>query len=144
MSMERENTFQGFTPYQLNSNETYMNDSQCEHFRSILLNWKAELLQSVAATLEEIKQNQQYCPDEADMAANSILFNWEMVSRDRDRRLMKKIEESLERIKQGEYGYCEECGIEIGIPRLEARPTASKCFDCKTVEEIKDKHRECA
>jgi DnaK suppressor protein len=80
-------------------------------------------------------------PDPNDRASQESEFAMELRTRDRERKLIKKIEESLSDIDSGEYGYCEQCGVEIGIRRLEARPTATLCIDCKSLDEIREKTR---
>ena len=78
-------------------------------------------------------------PDPSDRATQESEFSLELRTRDRERKLIKKIDEALDAIGSGDYGYCESCGIEIGIRRLEARPTATLCIDCKTLDEIREK-----
>lgn len=116
-----------------------MNDSQLQHFRSILLAWKRNLMEEVDRTVGHMKDEATNFPDPNDRATQEEEFSLELRTRDRERKLIKKIDESLERIDDDEYGYCEACGVEIGVRRLEARPTATMCIDCKTLEEIKEK-----
>jgi DnaK suppressor protein len=136
-----DNTAQlhGFTPYKEKKGEEYMNDKQLEHFRSILNAWKSELMQEVDRTVHHMKDDAANFPDPADRASQEEEFSIELRTRDRERKLIKKIDESLNELDNGDYGYCETCGVEIGIRRLEARPTATMCIDCKTLEEIKEK-----
>ncbi|CAL1239522.1 RNA polymerase-binding protein DksA [Candidatus Methylocalor cossyra] len=128
-----------FTPYQPAEGEEYMNDPQIEHFRRILQNWKAELMQEVDRTVHHMQDEAANFPDPNDRATQESEFSLELRTRDRERKLIKKIEEALENLERGEYGYCETCGVEIGLRRLEARPTATQCIDCKTLDEIREK-----
>jgi DnaK suppressor protein len=131
--------FKNFTPYKPKRGEQYMNEKQCEHFKSILLNWKSELMQEVDRTVSHMKDEAANFPDPADRATQEEEFSLELRTRDRERKLIKKIDATIELIEQDDYGYCEACGVEIGIQRLEARPTATLCIDCKTLAEIKEK-----
>jgi|SRR3989338_774463 len=128
-----------FTPYQAKPGEAYMNEHQRVHFRGILDAWKRQLMQDVDATVGHLKEDAVFYADPVDRASQEEGFNLELRTRDRERRLIKKIEQSLDLINAGEYGFCEDCGAEIGIRRLEARPTAVKCIDCKTFQEIREK-----
>lgn len=127
-----------FTPYQPKKNEEYMNDKQLQHFRKILEAWKREIMEEVDHTITEMKDS-VVLADPNDRATQEETFSLELRTRDRERKLLKKIEEALSQIDDKEYGYCETCGIEIGIRRLEARPTATLCIDCKTLDEIREK-----
>ncbi len=126
------------TPYRITTGEAYMNDEQLVHFRDILLGWRYDLMQEVDHTITEMKEA-GVLADPNDRATQEETFNLELRTRDRERKLIKKIEEALQKIKDKEYGYCEACGIEIGVRRLEARPTATLCIDCKTLAEIQEK-----
>jgi len=128
-----------FTPYVEKEGEEYMCEDQLQHFSAILNNWKAELMQEVDRTVHHMQDEAANFPDPNDRATQESEFSLELRTRDRERRLIKKIEESLKTIESGDYGYCETCGIEIGIRRLEARPTATLCIDCKTLDEIREK-----
>jgi DnaK suppressor protein len=128
-----------FAPYPLKEGEEYMNEAQVEHFRRILQNWKAELMQEVDRTVHHMQDEAANFPDPNDRATQESEFSLELRTRDRERKLIKKIEESLNNLEHGDYGYCETCGIEIGLRRLEARPTASQCIDCKTLDELREK-----
>ena len=128
-----------FIPYKMKKNEEYMNSSQREHFKSILEGWKHELMEEVDRTVHHMKDDAANYPDPTDRASQEEEFNLALRVRDRDRKLIRKIDAALERIEQDEYGYCEVCGIEIGIRRLEARPTATLCIDCKTIDEFREK-----
>ena len=131
--------FKNFTPYKMKKGEEYMNERQKDHFRGILRNWRSELMEEVDRTVNHMKDEAANFPDTADRATQEEEFSLELRTRDRERKLIKKIESTLELIDQDEYGYCDACGVEIGIKRLEARPTATLCIDCKTLEEIKEK-----
>jgi len=128
-----------FPPYQLVEGEEYMNDKQLEHFRNVLLYWKEQLQAEIERTLNHMQDDAANYPDPNDRATQEAEFTLELRARDRERKLIKKIEESLTSITTGEYGFCKSCGVEIGIRRLEARPTASKCIDCKELDEIREK-----
>jgi DnaK suppressor protein len=131
--------FKNFEPYKVKRGEAYMNEKQREHFKAILLKWKSELMQEVDRTVSHMKDEAANFPDPADRATQEEEFSLELRTRDRERKLIKKIDSTIEHIDQDDYGYCDACGIEIGIQRLEARPTASQCIDCKTLAEIKEK-----
>ncbi len=132
-------TAYGMQPYQVQPGEEYMNDSQLEHFRKMLLAWKAELMEEVDRTMSHLKDEAANFPDPADRASQEEEFSLELRTRDRERKLIKKIDATMELLDSGDYGYCETCGVEIGISRLEARPTATQCVDCKTLDEIREK-----
>ncbi len=129
----------GFAPYKEKKGEEYMNEKQVEHFRNILNGWKSELMEEVDRTVDHMKDDAANFPDPADRASQEEEFSLELRTRDRERKLIKKIDESITMLDSGDYGYCETCGVEIGIRRLEARPTASQCIDCKSLDEIKEK-----
>ena len=116
-----------------------MSEGQLEHFRQILNAWKAELMSEVDRTLNTMQDESTALPDVNDRATQEEEFAIELRTRDRERKLIRKIEQSLETIQNEDYGFCETCGIEIGLRRLEARPTATLCIDCKTLAEIKEK-----
>ena len=128
-----------FKPYQVADGEEYMNEKQLDHFRVILEAWRQELMEEVDRTVHHMQDEPNNLPDAADRATQEEEFSLELRTRDRERKLIRKIGKSLEEIKSGEYGWCETCGIEVGIRRLEARPTATRCIDCKTLQEIKEK-----
>jgi DnaK suppressor protein len=128
-----------FTPYAEVPDEEYMNEAQKQHFADILTHWKAELRAEVDRTVHHMQDDAANFPDPTDRATQESEFSLELRTRDRERKLIKKIDEALNSISSGDYGYCETCGIEIGIRRLEARPTATLCIDCKTLEEIREK-----
>lgn len=128
-----------FKPYQEQEGEEYMSEQQLEHFSAILNKWKSELMEEVDRTVHHMQDEAANFPDPNDRATQESEFSLELRTRDRERKLIKKINESLKAIETGEYGYCETCGIEIGVRRLEARPTATLCIDCKTLDEIREK-----
>ena len=129
----------GFEPYQEKPGEEYMNEKQLEHFRQLLLAWKRELMEEVDRTVTHMKDEAANFPDPADRASQEEEFSLELRTRDRERKLIKKIDKTLDLIENDDYGFCDTCGIEIGIRRLEARPTATQCVDCKTLSEIKER-----
>ena len=131
--------FKAFEPYKPKRGEKYMNEAQRAHFKQILLNWKSELMQEVDRTVSHMKDEAANFPDPADRATQEEEFSLELRTRDRERKLNKKIDGTVERIEQDDYGFCDACGVEIGIKRLEARPTATLCIDCKTLDEIKER-----
>jgi len=131
--------FDDFKPYKPGRGESYMNEEQLEHFRGILLNWRGELVDEVTRTVSHMKDEAANFPDPADRATQEEEFSLELRTRDRERKLIKKIDSTLDRLQNDDYGYCDACGIEIGIQRLEARPTATLCIDCKTLAEIKER-----
>lgn len=129
----------GFQPYQPKRGEEYMNKAQREHFREILMAWKNELMEEVDRTLHHMQDEAANFPDPNDRATQESEFSLELRTRDRERKLLKKINETLSRLDNDDFGFCDTCGVEIGIRRLEARPTASQCVDCKTLDEIREK-----
>lgn len=132
----------GIDPYQVKNNELYMNDKQLAHIEKILLTWRQSLMEEVDRTVSHMKDEISNLPDPSDRASLEEEFNLELKTRDRERKLIKKIEDALERLKDPSFGYCEACGIEIGLKRLEARPTATLCIDCKTLSEIKERQNQ--
>ena len=131
--------FKQFEPYKIKKGEEYMNEAQVEHFHNILGAWKMELMEEVDRTVHHMQDEAANFPDPNDRASQESDFTMELRTRDRERKLIKKIDESIDFLDAGDYGYCEECGIEIGIRRLEARPTANLCIDCKSLSEIREK-----
>jgi len=130
----------GFEPYKIKKGEEYMNSDHVEHFRAILRSWKMQLMEEVDRTVHHMQDEAANFPDPNDRATQESEFTMELRARDRERKLIKKIDESLNNLDDGEYGYCVQCGEEIGIRRLEARPTATLCIECKTLDEIREKH----
>jgi DnaK suppressor protein len=129
----------GVKPFKVKKGEEYMNARMREHFREILTAWRQELLDEVARTVHSMQDETENHPDPNDRASQETDISLELRNRDRERKLIKKIDESIDTIETGDYGYCESCGVEIGIQRLEARPTANMCIDCKTLAEIREK-----
>ena len=129
----------GFEPYKESKGEEYMGAPMRAHFTGILNKWKLELMQEVDRTVHHMQDEAANFPDPVDRAAQEEEFALELRARDRERKLIKKIEKTLVKLEEDDFGYCEHCGIEIGIRRLEARPTAELCVDCKTLAEIKEK-----
>ena len=116
-----------------------MNEEQSNHFKDLLMVWKGQLMEEVDRTVTHMKDEAANFPDPSDRASQEEEFSLELRTRDRERKLIRKIDETIDLIDQDDYGYCESCGIEIGIQRLEARPTATQCIDCKTLDELKEK-----
>jgi DnaK suppressor protein len=135
----KNNLIYGFAPYQAKPDEAYMNAAQIQHFKNILNAWKQELMEEVDRTVHHMQDESSSLPDPNDRATQEEEFSIELRTRDRERKLIRKIDSTLKTIDSGDYGYCEECGVDIGIRRLEARPTATLCIDCKTLAEIKEK-----
>lgn len=129
----------GIQPYVEKKGEEYMSDAQYAHFKNILTSWKTQLMEEVDRTVHHMQDEAANFPDPVDRASQEEEFSLELRTRDRERKLLKKITQSILKIEDEEYGYCESCGIEIGIRRLEARPTAEMCIDCKTLAEIKER-----
>jgi len=129
----------GVDPYKEKRGEEYMNPKQVQHFKDILLNWKRELMEEVDRTVHHMQDDAANFPDPNDRASQESEFALELRTRDRERKLIKKIDESLIMLESDDFGFCDVCGIEIGIRRLEARPTATQCIDCKTLDEIREK-----
>ncbi len=132
----------GIAPYVESPDEMYMNPKQLEHIEKILLAWRQSLMEEVDRTMTHMKDEAGNFPDPSDRASQEEEFNIKLRARDRERKLIKKIEDALERLNDDDFGYCEACGIEIGLRRLEARPTATLCIDCKTLSEIKEKQNQ--
>ena len=137
--MAVELTRKSFTPYAAKKGEEYMNAKQRGHFRKILEQLKAELSQEIDRTVHTMQDEATVFADPNDRASQESDMALELRNRDRERKLIKKIEETITRIDKDDYGYCENCGIEIGLKRLEARPTATLCIDCKTLDELREK-----
>ncbi|MGO2507723.1 RNA polymerase-binding protein DksA [Vibrio hibernica] len=129
----------GVEPYQEKAGEEYMSPGQVDHFTVILKAWRDQLHSEVNRTMTHMKDEAANFPDPVDRASQEEEFSLELRNRDRERRLIKKIEKTLMKITDDDFGFCDSCGIEIGIRRLEARPTADLCIDCKTLAELKEK-----
>lgn len=135
-----EANFLGMPLYHEEKNEEYMNEKQLMHFKHVLEHWKKEILAEMEQTVNHMQEETaNVLADPADNATREEEFALELRARDRELKLLKKIDKSIENIKHGDYGFCESCGVDIGIKRLEARPTATLCIDCKTIAEIKEK-----
>ena len=134
-----DSPFKNFVPYEPQKSETYMSDGQMEHFKDILASWRLELMEEVDRTVHHMRDEAANFPDPADRATQEEEFSIELRTRDRERKLIKKIDQTIDRIDQGDFGYCDTCGVEIGLRRLEARPTATQCVDCKSLDEIKER-----
>ncbi len=132
-------TYAGFIPYRVCDEEKYMNEKQKIHFRDILVSWKRELMEEGRRAVTNMQDEPLNLPDPNDRASQEEEFTINLRARDRERKLIRKIDKALERLNLDEYGYCEACGVEIGLRRLEARPTAELCIDCKHLEEQKER-----
>ena len=119
--------------------EKYMSAAMKKHFLAVLIDWREHLKEEMQKTFDHLINKGESYADPIDRASQEAEFAFELRTRDRERKLISKIAMSLEQIKQDDYGYCYACGIEIGVKRLEARPTATHCIDCKTLDEIKEK-----
>jgi|TARA_B100001057_G_scaffold270527_1_gene270711 DnaK suppressor protein len=126
-------------PYKPKKNEKYMSAAMKKHFIAVLLLWKEHLKEEMQKTFNHLRAKGETYADPIDRASQEEEFAFELRTRDRERKLINKIAISIEQIKQDDYGWCESCGDEIGVKRLEARPTATHCIDCKTLDEIKEK-----
>jgi DnaK suppressor protein len=126
-------------PYRERPGEDYMSSNQQAHFRRLLLERKRMLLEDMGRTMHHLQDEGASLPDISDRATQEEEFNLELRARDREHKLIKKIEGALQQLDEGHYGFCNSCGVEIGIRRLEARPTATLCIDCKTLDEIREK-----
>ena len=129
------------TPYVAKKGEEYMNGKQRTHFRKILENLKGELSEEIDRTVHTMQDEATVFADPNDRASQESDMALELRNRDRERKLIKKIDETIERITADEYGYCDSCGVEIGLKRLEARPTATLCIDCKTLDELRERQQ---
>ena len=137
--MPVEITRKSFTPYAAKKGEEYMNAAQRKHFKKILEALKAELSQEIDRTVHTMQDEATVFADPNDRASQESDMALELRNRDRERKLIKKIDETIARIDADEYGYCDSCGVEIGLKRLEARPTATLCIDCKTLDELRER-----
>ena len=129
----------GIEPYKPRKGEEFMSDGMREHFRSILLAWKQELMQEVDRTVHHMQDEASNFPDPNDRATQESEFGLELRTRDRERKLLKKIAQALNRIDEDSYGYCEETGEEIGLERLEARPVATLCVEAQERRELAER-----
>ena len=125
--------------YKGRKGEKYMSAAMKKHFNIVLLEWRQHLKEEMQKTFDHLKNKGESYADPIDRASQEEEFAFELRTRDRERKLINKIASSIEQIKQNDYGYCHDCGCEIGVKRLEARQTATHCIDCKTLDEIKEK-----
>ena len=128
-----------FPPHVPKKGEQYMSSKQVEHFRKILSQLKNELSKDIDRTVHTMQNEATVFADPNDRASQESDLGMELRNRDRERKLIKKIEDTIARIDKNEYGYCTKCGVEIGLKRLEARPTATLCIDCKTLDELRER-----
>ena len=117
----------------------YMNEAQLAYFRKVLLMWKTEIMSEVDVTKTHMQENLVNYPDLVDRANQEEGFALELRNRDRERKLLHKIDAALERINDKSYGYCDDCGAEIVLKRLVARPIATQCVECKSIAEVREK-----
>ncbi len=137
--MPEELIHKQFAPYVPKKGEEYMSAKQLAHFRTILETLKSELMNDIERTVHTMQDEATVFADPNDRASQETDIAIELRNRDRERKLIKKIEDTIALIDSGDYGYCSGCGVEIGIKRLEARPTATLCIDCKTLEEVRER-----
>ncbi len=137
--MPEEMLHKHFAPYAAKKGEEYMSVRQLAHFRNILETLKTELMNDIERTVHTMQDEATVFADPNDRASQETDIAIELRNRDRERKLIKKIEETISHIQSGDYGYCSGCGVDIGIKRLEARPTATLCIDCKTLEEVRER-----
>ena len=129
----------GIEPYKPKRGEEYMSDAQLEHFRKILTAWKRELMFEVDRTVHHMQDEAANFPDPNDRATQESEFGLELRTRDRERKLLRKIDAALARIDEGNYGWCDETGEEIGLKRLEARPVATLCLEAQERRELAER-----
>lgn len=133
--------FEQIAPYKVKRGESYMNEDQRAHFHELLSAWKNDLMEEADRTVHHMQDEASNFPDPNDRASQESEFSLELRTRDRERKLLRKIDKTLKRVEMDDYGWCDACGAEIGIRRLEARPTATLCFDCKTLDEIRERQK---
>ena len=133
-----EPDFQDIPAYKPTKNEDFMNAEQTDHFKAKLNAWMNQLISDAESTINHIQEDSNQVADINDRATLEEEFALELRTRDRERKLISKIEKTLHIIELGDYGYCKTCGAEISLVRLEARPTADECIDCKTIAERKE------
>jgi DnaK suppressor protein len=129
----------GIEPYKPKRGEEYMSSAQLKHFENILTAWKRELMNEVDRTVHHMQDEAANFPDPSDRATQESEFGLELRTRDRERKLLRKINSALARIDDGSYGYCEETGEEIGLKRLEARPVATLCLEAQERREMAER-----
>lgn len=130
---------ENFPAYQMEAGEEYMSPKMLEHFKAKLLAWKTQLLAEANSTVSHLKTESNTPADPNDRASQEEEFALELRTRDRERKLIAKIDKSLRDIESGQYGYCKMSGDEIGLPRMEARPTADMTVEMKRKQEIREK-----
>ena len=128
-----------FPPLKARVRQGYMNPKQLAHFKKMLAEMKRGLSQDIDRTVHTMQDEATIFADPNDRASQESDMSLELRNRDRERKLIKKIDETIVHIDAGEYGYCDSCGVEIGLKRLEARPTATLCIDCKTLDELRER-----
>ncbi len=128
-----------FKPYKAKKGEEFMSEGQVAHFKDILEALREDIRVKMEASKNQMKEEPENFSDPVDRASQEEELSLGLREQDRERKLMRKIEETLQLLKEGDYGYCQSCGAEIGLRRLEARPTATQCIDCKTLDELKEK-----
>ncbi|SFV81346.1 C4-type zinc finger protein, DksA/TraR family [hydrothermal vent metagenome] len=133
-----EPDFQDIPAYKPTKNEDFMSVGQIDHFKAKLNAWMNQLISDAESTINHIQEDSNQVADINDRATLEEEFALELRTRDRERKLISKIEKTLHIIELGDYGYCKTCGAEISLVRLEARPTADECIDCKTIAERKE------
>ena len=131
--------FLNFKPYKAKKGEDYMCSSQIDHFKTILLEWKNLLMKEADKTVEHMKKDSTKLSDPNDAATQEEEFRLELRTRDRERKLIMKIDQALQRVDDGHYGYCEDTGEPIGIKRLDARPIATLCIEAQERHERLEK-----
>lgn len=139
MSLTQPKFLEDYPSYQPEPGEEYMSPKMLEHFRNKLLWWKQQLLEEMNATINHLKEDSAMPADPNDRASQEEEFSLELRTRDRERKLIAKVESTLKRIDEGDFGYCEITGEEIGLERLEARPTATMTVEAKAMQELREK-----
>lgn len=128
-----------YPAYKPKGKEEYMNARQLAHFRTMLEEMKRALSQDIDRAVHTMQDEATIFADPNDRASQESDMSLELRNRDRERKLIKKIDETIARINAKDYGYCDSCGVEVGLKRLEARPTATLCIDCKTLDELRER-----
>jgi DnaK suppressor protein len=140
MSAQNQPKFlEDYPAYQPAADEQYMSPAMLEHFRKKLLWWKEQILEEMNSTINHLKDDSMMPADPNDRASQEEEFSLELRTRDRERKLLSKIEQALKRIDDGDFGYCSVTGEEIGLERLEARPTATMTVEAKAMQELREK-----
>ena len=132
--------FKAKNQYTPKKGEEYMSEAQLAHFARLLEDWKSEVVNDNDRTKEHLRDDRAPTADLNDRATLEEEFSLELRTRDRERKLLHKIDRALERIARKDFGWCERCGEEIGFRRLEARPTAELCIDCKEIAERQERN----